>query len=83
MLNTTMKASSIGARVPEELKTAVSELSALSGQSVSAITEAALREYISWRAPQLLDLQAAIKAADDGDFASATEVDALFSKYGA
>ena len=82
-LNTSIKSSSIGARVPDSLKTAVHELAALSGQSISAVTEAALREYIVWRVPQLLDLQEAVQAADRGEFAGDDEVNALFARHGA
>jgi predicted transcriptional regulator len=78
-----MKTSSIGARIPDTLKYAVNELATLSGQSVSAVTEAALREYIGWRVPQLLDLQEAVKAADRGDFATEDEVNEFFARHGA
>jgi predicted transcriptional regulator len=38
---------------------------------------------VAWRVPQLLDLQKAIAAADDGDFASQEEVDEWFARHGA
>jgi predicted transcriptional regulator len=69
--------------MPEDLQQAVTRLSALSGQTAAAITEAALRDYLSWRGPQLLDLKQAIAAADRGEFASDEEVNAVFAKYGA
>jgi RHH-type transcriptional regulator, rel operon repressor / antitoxin RelB len=39
-----------------------------------------LRNYLTWRAPQLLDLQEAIAAADRGEFASDEEVSGFFAK---
>lgn len=78
-LNTTKKSSGTGAHVPDALKTAADELAAWSGQSVSTVTEAALREYTGWRVPQLLDLQ----AADRGEGASDDGVSMPFASHGA
>jgi predicted transcriptional regulator len=78
-----MKTAAIGARVSDELKHAVLQLATLSGQSVSAITEEALMEYMAWRVPQMRDLKKAIAAADRGEFASDDETAAFFAKYGA
>lgn len=78
-----MKTAAIGARVSHELKEAVVQLSALSGQSVSTITQEALAEYIAWRVPQMHDLKDAIAAADRGEFAADDEVNSFFAKYGA
>jgi predicted transcriptional regulator len=78
-----MKTSAIGARVSGELKHAVVQLSELSGQSVSAITEEALVEYMAWRVPQMHDLKQAIAAADRGEFAADDEVADFFARYGA
>lgn len=78
-----MKSSSIGARVPGELKETVIKLSHISGQSVSTITEEALREYTGWRVPQFTDLKDAIAAADNGEFATDEEVATFFAKHGA
>ena len=69
--------------MPVDLQQALSQFSLMSGQSTAAITETALRDYLTWRAPQLLDLQEAIAAADRGEFASDEEANAFFAKYGA
>lgn len=79
----TMKTATIDACVPDDLNNAVVQLSELSGQSISSITEDALRGYLAWRSPQLLDLGDATAAADRGEFASEEEVTALFARYGA
>lgn len=78
-----MKTAPIDACLPEDLKSAVAQLSEISGQSVSSITEDALRAYLAWRVPQILDLKDAIAAADRGEFASDDEVNAFFARYGA
>ena len=69
--------------LPEELQAAVTRLSLLSGKPVASITEEALREYVGWRVPQLLDLEQAVQAADAGDFASDDEVERFFKRHGA
>jgi predicted transcriptional regulator len=78
-----MKTAAIDARIPDQLKDDVIRLSAMSGQSVSAITEEALRSYMAWRIPQMHDLQKGVAAADRGEFADDTEVNELFARYGA
>lgn len=42
-----------------------------------------LQKAVAWRLPQLLDLQEAIVAADNGEFASKDEVDEWFARHGA
>lgn len=66
-----------------EMKSAIDQIEALSGQPVESITADALAHYVAWRVPQLLDLQQAIAEADNGEFASADEVDEWFARYGA
>jgi predicted transcriptional regulator len=78
-----MKTAIVGARVPGDLITAVTKLSAMSGQSISSIAEEALREYVGWRVPQILDLKEAIAAAESGEFATDEEANTFFRQYGA
>ena len=66
-----------------ELKQAMDKIETLSGQPAESIAQDALRHYVAWRVPQLLDLQEAIVAADNGDFASKDEVDEWFARHGA
>jgi predicted transcriptional regulator len=73
----------IEVQVTPELKQAVDEIAALSGQALPEIAQDALAHYVSWRSAQLTDLQEAIAAADRGEFASEDEVQALFARYGA
>ncbi|NHZ88349.1 hypothetical protein F2P45_04805 [Massilia sp. CCM 8733] len=78
-----MKTATVSARLPDDFGATVSALSKVPGQSLSSITEDALREYTGWRVPQIDDLQLAIAAADRGEFATDDEVDAVFARYGA
>lgn len=43
----------------------------------------ASQKTAAWRLPQLLDLQEAILAADNGEFASEDEVEQWFARHGA
>lgn len=74
---------SIEVPVTPELKKAVDQISALSGQPPPQIAQGALQHYVAWRAAQLQDLQESIAAADRGEFASEAEVSAVFARYGA
>ncbi|MYN42622.1 CopG family transcriptional regulator [Duganella sp. FT109W] len=74
---------SIEIPVTPELKEAVEQISALSGQPPTEIAQQALRHYVGWRGAQLADLQKGIAAADQGEFASEDEVNAVFTRYGA
>ena len=69
--------------MPVDLQQALHNFSLMSGQSPAAITETALRDYLTWRAPQLLDLQEAIAAADREEFVSDEEANTFFAKYDA
>ncbi|WGG50198.1 CopG family ribbon-helix-helix protein [Rugamonas sp. DEMB1] len=80
------KALSIELKISQELRDAVDELSATSGKTAELIAEEALRHYVDWldwRHEQQLDLDAAILAADRGEFASDDEVKAFFARHGA
>jgi predicted transcriptional regulator len=74
---------SIEVPVTPELKKAVDEIAALSGQPLPEIAQDALQHYVIWRAAQLADLQQAIAAADRDDFATDDEVKAVFTRHGA
>ena len=40
-----------------------------------------IKDYLSWRIPQLENLKIGIQQANDGDFATEEEVQAMFNKY--
>jgi predicted transcriptional regulator len=64
------------------LKKAIEKIETLSGQTAELIAQDALKHYVAWRVPQLLDLQQAIAAADNDEFASDDEVEGWFARHG-
>lgn len=69
-------------RLPADLADQLEKLIQATGQTRSAITVAALREYVEAEAKQIQDIEQAIAEADRGEFASDSEVSAFFARYG-
>lgn len=78
---TSIKDSQISIRLPNALKVDMGAYAELTGRSASHVTMEALKEYLSWRQPQIEDLKRAIADADRGLFASDAEVRAVIEKY--
>ena len=76
------KTSTMTLRVSDELKAKLDRYAQLTGRSMSYVAATAVEEHLSWRVPQLEDLEHAIKDADAGKFASPEEVERVFRKYG-
>ena len=76
------KDSQISMRLPADLKDRVETYARMTGRSKSYVAMAALGEYLDWRLPQIQDLEVAIAAADRGEFATESEVAAVFARYG-
>ena len=76
------KTSTMTLRVSDELKAKLDRYAQLTGRSMSYVAATAVEEYLSWRVPQLEDLEHAIKDAYAGKFASPEEVERVFRKYG-
>lgn len=70
-------------RLEPELKARLDKLSSVTHRSKSFLASEAVREYIELNEWQIQELQAAIKEADDGDFADEQEVHSVFNKWGA
>ena len=81
-MSNTIKTNTMTMRVSDELKAKLDRYAALTGRSMSYVASAAVEEYLSWRVPQLEDLEKAIKEADAGKFASEEEVNRFFAKHG-
>jgi len=77
---TAPKTNTMTVRVSDELKAKLDKYAELTGRSKSYVALAAVEEYLAWRIPQLDDLEAAIKEADEGKFASQAEVNRVFGK---
>lgn len=69
-------------RLPEDLAGQLDELVLATGRNKSAITVAALREYVESQAWQIQDIEQGVAEAERGEFASDGEVNTVFAKYG-
>lgn len=82
VMNPTIKDAQINVRLPAKLKSQIDAYARQTGRSKSFVAVEALSEYLAWRIPQIEDLTLALKAADQGDFATEEEVNAAFAKHG-
>ncbi len=69
-------------RLEAELKRRLDKLASVTHRSKSFLASEAVREFIELNEWQIEEIQAAIKEADAGDFASDQDVEAVFSKWG-
>jgi RHH-type rel operon transcriptional repressor/antitoxin RelB len=69
-------------RLPADLAGQLEKLTQATGRNKSAITVAALRDYVEAESWQIQDIEQGIAEADRGEFASADEVNSFFAKYG-
>lgn len=69
-------------RLPADLAGQLEKLIQATGRSKSSITVAALRDYVEAEAWQIQDVEQGIAEADRGEFASDSEVNSFFAKYG-
>jgi predicted transcriptional regulator len=71
----------LSTRVPREIKADLDELATSTGRRRAALVVEALRRFMEVERWQLADIEAGLREADAGEFASAAEVDALRGKY--
>lgn len=69
-------------RLPADLAAQLEKLIQATGRTKSAITVAALRDYVEAEAWQIQDIEQGIAEADRGEFASAREISSFFAKHG-
>jgi len=69
-------------RLPADLADQLEKLIQATGSNKSAITVAALRQYVEAESGQVQDIKDGIAEADRGEFASDSEISSFFSKYG-
>jgi len=81
-VTSTTKDSQLSLRLPLDLKERMESYAQLTGRNKSHVVMEAVGEYLAWRLPQIEDLQEAVRAADDGEFATDAEVSAVFARYG-
>ncbi|MEW7985459.1 MAG: ribbon-helix-helix protein, CopG family [Candidatus Thiodiazotropha endolucinida] len=68
-------------RLDPELKTRLDKLAAATHRSKSFLASEAVREFIEINEWQIQEINAAIKEADEGDFATSEEEAAVFNKW--
>jgi RHH-type transcriptional regulator, rel operon repressor / antitoxin RelB len=73
----------INVRVPISVFNQLDELATATARSKSFVTVEALSSYLEAQAWQVKEVQDAIVEADNGDFATDDQVNAVFTKYGA
>jgi RHH-type transcriptional regulator, rel operon repressor / antitoxin RelB len=81
MRNASTKDGQLSLRLPLELKQRMETYAALTGRNKSHVVMEAVGEYLTWRTPQVEDLQEAIRAADAGHFATEAEARAVFDRW--
>jgi RHH-type rel operon transcriptional repressor/antitoxin RelB len=69
-------------RLPADLADQLEKLIQATGRNKSAITVAALRQYVEAESWQIQDIKEGIAEANRGEFASDGEVSSFFAKYG-
>jgi len=72
---------SLGMRIPTDIKRRLGELAERTGRSMSFLAQAALEEYLERESWQLERIREGIAAADAGDFATDEEVVAVFDRW--
>ena len=70
-------------RLEPEIKTRLDKLSKATNRSKSFLAAEAVREFIELNEWQIQELITAVKEADNNEFASDEEVEAVFTKWGA
>jgi predicted transcriptional regulator len=72
----------LNVRLPVELHGQLEQLVQATGRSKSFLTVEALKSYVNQEQWQIADVQAGLQEADQGEFATAEEVRAVYAKYG-
>jgi len=73
----------INVRVPASVYEKLEALANATARTKSFVTLEALSVYLEAQSWQVQDIEAGLAEAERGDFASDTEVNAVFAKYGA
>ena len=68
-------------RLEPELKSRLDKLAAVTHRSKSFLASEAVREFIELNEWQIHEIKAAVKEADEGDFASPEEEAAILNKW--
>ncbi len=71
----------VGARVPRDVRDELDKLVKSTGRNRNALVEEALRRFIDIERWQLADIEAGLREADAGDFATDENMEAMRAKY--
>ena len=82
-LPTSTQTRTINVRVPISVFNQLDELATATARTKSFVTVEALSSYLQAQAWQVKEVQDAIVEADNGDFTTDDQVNAVFAKYGA
>ncbi|NHZ66625.1 CopG family ribbon-helix-helix protein [Massilia genomosp. 1] len=81
-MSATITEKPLNVRLPVDLAAQLAALTKATGRTKSALTVAAIREYVEAEAWQIQDTLEGIAEADRGEFATDEEVAAFFAKHG-
>ena len=71
----------VGARISRELRDELDKLVKSTGRNRNALIEESLRRFVDVERWQLADIEAGLREADAGDFATGEDMEALRDKY--
>lgn len=69
-------------RLEPELKNRLDQLASITNRSKSFLAAEAIRDFIELNEWQVQEINAAVKEADNGEFAAEKDVNKTFSKWG-
>jgi RHH-type transcriptional regulator, rel operon repressor / antitoxin RelB len=81
MSATTDPQTTLAIRLPASLKAELGALARATGRNRNALVEEAIRRLIAVEQWQIADIEAGLREAEAGDFATREETDQLWSKY--
>lgn len=76
-----MASTTLTIRLPEDLKQRLDQLAAATDRSRAWLAQQALSDFVAREAWQIAEIEAGLREADAGDFASPAEVDTTFAKW--
>ncbi|AOE85837.1 CopG family ribbon-helix-helix protein [Pseudomonas sp. TCU-HL1] len=71
----------VSLNLPDDIAHHLASLAKATGRSADALAQEALSEYIRRESWQVAEIQRAVAEADEGDFATAEEVQATLEKW--
>ena len=76
------QSSTMTVRLDPDLKEKLDRLAKATRRSKAFLAAEAIKDYVALNEWQVQEIERAVQEANEGDFASASEVDELFDKWG-